>query len=574
MKLKGREGMDFIRANIVDVVAQTIRYGEVCVSHGQIKTIHQMGEERADQPYLMPGFVDAHVHIESSMLMPDEFAIAALEKGTLASVSDPHEITNVLGLEGIRFMQRRAALTPFNIMFGAPSCVPATPFETAGAELTAGDIQGLLASGDCGYLSEVMNFPGVLNKAPDVMTKLKVAQGLGVRIDGHAPGLKGDLAKQYAASGITTDHECTTLEEAEAKLAGGMSILIREGSAATDFETLHSLLSSDPDRVMLCSDDKHPDDILVGHIREHVIRGINLGHPLFNVLRAATFNPVKHYQLSLGLLQVGDNFDALLVNNLNDFYIKNAWLKGEKIVENQSCLLEHHDAEYLNKFVAESISAEQLMVAHPGCACRIIIAQEGQLFTRKSVASVPMHNGKIVADVDNDILFLAVINRYENNAPAVALIKGFGLKEGAIASSVAHDSHNIVVVGTSAEWLARAINEVIAHKGGLAAVNPTATQVLPLPVAGLMSDKPAKIVGPLYHELNDSAKEMGCTLRAPFMTLSFMSLLVIPELKLSDKGLFDGRKFEFCSLAASDEEIEQLDVGGAKNRAAVSVIAE
>ena len=549
--------MKKIRANVIDVVAKSLYYGEVSVTKGCISTIIRLGEEQSGLPYLLPGFVDAHVHIESSMLMPDEFAIAALEKGTLASVSDPHEIANVLGMDGLQFMQRRSALTPFKILFGAPSCVPATPFETSGASISAADIHGLFSSGNAGYLSEMMNFPGVLNRDTNVMEKIAEAKAVNAPVDGHAPGLKGENAQRYASAGITTDHECTTLQEALDKISAGMSILIREGSAAKDFDVLHPLLASHPDKVMLCSDDKHPDDLLENHIRELVIRALAFDYSLFDVLRSVTYNPVKHYGLPMGLLQPGDPFDALLVDDLKKFHIQSAWIDGQQVVDNEHCLLSHHPAECLNYFVAEKVSLDQLRLPHPGLPCRIIVAHDGQLLTRQSIATMPEKNGMVEADFTNDVLFIAIVNRYKAAPPVVALIKGFGLTEGAIASSVAHDSHNVLAVGTSAEWLMVAINKVITHKGALVAVSPKAVECVPLPVAGLMSDQSADIIGPAYRKLNNEAKNMGSKLNAPFMTLSFMALLVIPELKLSDKGLFDGTQFEFCSLGVCAEEINQ-----------------
>lgn len=551
--------MNRISVNIVDVVAERIFYGELTFADGRITHITETGSECSGASYLMPGFVDAHIHIESSLLTPDEFARAALEKGTLGCVSDPHEIANVLGLDGIRFMQQRAALTPFKILFGAPSCVPATPFESAGATLDATAISNLLTDGTCGYLSEVMNFPGVLNNVPDVMQKIAAARSAGVPLDGHAPGLTGALAQRYARAGISTDHECTTLAEARDKLAAGMSILIREGSAAQDFNALHPLFATHSDRIMLCSDDKHPDDLLEGHIRELVQRALALGYPLFHVLRAATLNPVRHYGLSLGLLQTGDPMDALLVNNLQEFKIQQAWLNGKPVVEDEHCLLPQQPAQMLNRFAAQPVSADQLQLEHPGVPCRVITAQDGKLLTGRRITTVPRDSANdklIAADLNHDVLFIAVVNRYQNAPPAVALIHGFGLQQGAIASSVAHDSHNIVAVGTSPQWLASAINCVIEQQGALAAVDAHGTQVLPLPIAGLMSALPAQLTGPAYRQLNQKAHQMGSPLRAPFMTLSFMALLVIPELKLSDKGLFDGNRFEFCTLAASAEEIE------------------
>jgi adenine deaminase len=552
--------MQSYRGNIVDVRARTIFCGQVQVERGKITDIVHLGEEEQGQPYLLPGLVDAHVHIESSMLTPDEFGRAALRHGVLASVSDPHEIANVLGVAGIDYMRERASLTPFTILFGAPSCVPATPFESAGAAIDAGTVRSLLESGKTGYLSEVMNFPGVLARDPEVMEKINAAKALGLPIDGHAPGLLKADAKQYADAGISTDHECTNLEEAIDKINAGMKILIREGSAAKDFESLHSLIDSHCDNVMLCSDDKHPDDLLEGHIDLLVKRALEKGHDLFNVLQTATVNPITHYQMKIGLLQIGDSFDAIQVNNLTHFKTQKVWLKGELVVNASRCLLTHKTAKVLNHFAALPLTETDLKLPHPQSPCRVIIAEDGKLFTRQEIHNMPCIDEHIAADLDNDILFLAVLNRYQHSAPAVALIKGFTLtgankQGGAIASSVAHDSHNIVAVGTSANWLSKAINAVIEEQGGLVAIDQTGELRLPLPVAGLMSDAPIEEVGPAYRALNDKAKAMGSQLSSPFMTLSFMSLLVIPALKLSDKGLFDGSRFEFCDLAVAEEDV-------------------
>lgn len=541
-----------MRANLVDVVAGRVFYGELCHAGGRIVAVEELGAQRHGAPYLLPGFVDAHVHIESSLLMPDEFALAALAHGTLAAVSDPHEIANVLGIDGIELMRRRAALTPFRFLFGAPACVPATRFETAGASLDATAVAALLQRGGAGYLAEVMNFPGVLARDPDIMAKIAAARRCGVPVDGHAPGLRGAALRDYAAAGIGTDHEATTLAEARDKLAAGMSILIREGSAARDFAALHPLLALAPERVMLCSDDKHPDDLLEGHIRELVVRALALGHPLIAVLRAASLNPVRHYRLPLGLLQLGDSFDALLVRDLEHFAVETAWLGGAVVVEQGSCLLPHHPPELLNRFRTEPVTAEQLRIADPGRPCRVILARDGQLLTGQGTAHMPRRGGQLVADTGRDLLFLAVVNRYEPAPPALAIIQGFGLRAGAIAGSVAHDSHNIVAVGTSPEWLAGAVNAVIASRGGLVAVDAAGMVALPLPVAGLMSDRPARVVGPAYRSLNHKARQMGSGLQAPFMTLSFMALLVIPELKLSVRGLFDVNRFALCDVAVDD----------------------
>lgn len=542
--------MKTLMANLVDVVSKRVYFGSLTVDRGVITELRELDSERKGEAYLVPGFVDAHVHIESSMLVPDEFARAAIAQGTLASVSDPHEIVNVLGMEGFQFMRKRAELTPFTILFGAPSCVPATPFETAGASFSLSEMRSLIVKKEAGYISEMMNFPGVLNDDPEVCAKLALAKEFGIPVDGHAPGLKGERAAKYVHAGISTDHECTTLKEAEDKIAAGMNILIREGSAARDFNELHPLLGSNPESVMLCSDDKHPDDLQVGHIRDEVIRALKLGYPLMSVLRAATYNPVKHYRIPLGLLQRGDRFDALLVKDLSGFEVEKAWIGGQLVAENSQCLIQSQPVEAVNRFAAQPLTPLQLKVPHMGMPCRVIQVSEGSLYTRKQIITMPEKDGFIASDAQQDVAFLVVLNRYRHCEPAVALVTGFGLREGAIASSVAHDSHNIVAVGMDAESLACAINRIIETKGGLSAVNKEGMEVLPLPVAGLMSDRPYEQVGPHYQAMNNKARLMGSMLHAPYMTLSFMALLVIPELKLSDQGLFDGKSFQFCTLEA------------------------
>lgn len=552
--------MQLISANIIDPVARRQFYGEVEIQAGRIRTVYNRGMVRGSKPFLVPGLVDAHVHIESSLLIPDEFARAALRHGVVGSVSDPHEIANVLGVEGIRYMRRRASMTPFRILFGAPSCVPATPFESSGAELGVEAIRELLETGEAGYLSEVMNYPGVISREPEIMAKIAVARRLGVPIDGHAPGLVGQQAVAYAGAGISTDHECTTLSEARDKLDAGMLILLREGSAARDFDALHSLIGTDTDRVMLCSDDKHPDELLEGYIDRLVVRAIRNGQDVFDVLRVAAVNPVRHYGLPLGLLQPGDSFDAVQIDNVGDFRVDKVWLAGRRVVNDGICLLPRQPVDRPNAFHAEPVHARQLSIPHPGSPCRVIVASDGRVVTRQKRCPVPERDGCIAADPDGDVLFLAVVNRYRPAPPALALVQGFGItgsdgRGGAIASSVAHDSHNVVAVGTSAEWLALAINAVIHERGGLAAVDADGKRLLPLPIAGLMSDGPAEEVALAYRRMNLKARAMGSRLSAPFMTLSFMSLLVIPELKLSDRGLFDGMRFEFCDLGVGNGEV-------------------
>ena len=536
-----------VSGNIVDIFQQTIFPGTVLIEGGRIRSITRQEGRRYDH-YLLPGFVDAHVHIESSMLVPSEFARLATVHGTVAAVSDPHEIANVLGLTGVRFMLANAAQTPFEIAFGAPSCVPATPFETAGAELSASEIRQLFEQDGISYLSEVMNVPGVLAGEPEVREKIQIARELGLPIDGHAPGLRGDQARRYAGAGIATDHECCTLSEARDKLAAGMKILIREGSAAKNYEALHPLIDSHPDQCMFCSDDKHPDDLVSGHINELVRRSVALGYDVMKVLQIACVNPVLHYDLNVGLLRIGEPADLLVVNNLREFAVQRTYCKGILVAEEGKALLPSVPVEPVNHFATSEKTVADFRLRESGSTARVIEAVDGQLMTRERHVPAPIRDGEIASDIERDILKIAVVNRYADTTPAVALIKNFGLKRGALAESVAHDSHNIVAVGTTDSELCAAVNALIRAQGGIAAVEGNSVDVLPLPVAGLMSAEDGYKVAQRYYRLDAKAKQLGSTLWAPLMTLSFMALLVIPDLKLSDKGLFSGKEFHFVPL--------------------------
>ncbi len=534
-----------LKHNLVDVHNREIYAAEVTVVDGMITDISRV--ESAEQ-FLMPGFVDSHIHIESSMLLPGEFARAAVMHGTVATVSDPHEIANVCGVEGVQMMLRNAASTPFKFCFGAPACVPATPFETAGATVDVDAVAGLLDDPEIGYLSEMMDFPGVLNGSPEVMSKIAAAKERGKPVDGHAPGLRGEEAARYVSAGITTDHECFTLAEALDKIAAGCKIAIREGSAARNFDALEPLIDSHPDSVMLCSDDKHPDELLLGHINQLAGRAVANGRDLMNVLQVACLNPVEHYSLDVGMLRVGDRADFIVVQDLVDFYVAETYIDGVKVASGGECRMPVVEPETLNQFVQTSVVAGQLSVEAASSTIRVIEAIDGQLITRCQERVCVVENGMAVADVESDLLKIVVVNRYAAAPPAVAFITGFGLNVGALASSVAHDSHNVVAVGVSDTDIAAAINAVVEQRGGLSVSAGGATDVLPLPVAGLMSTESCESVGRKYGELDQRVKESGCSLRAPYMTLSFMALLVIPSLKLSDKGLFDGDQFEFVPL--------------------------
>lgn len=535
-----------ISGNIVDVVKEEIFQGTIEVTEGNITSI--IKENTNSDQYIIPGLIDSHIHVESSMLIPSEFAKVAVVHGTVATVSDPHEIANVLGIKGVEFMIKNGNTVPFKFYFGAPSCVPATDFETSGAKLGPNEIEQLLSMKEIKYLSEMMNFPGVLYKDQEVMKKLSIAKNKNKPIDGHAPGLYGEQAKKYVTAGISTDHECFTIEEALDKIKYGMTIQIREGSAAKNFETLIPLINEYPNKIMLCSDDRHPDDLVEGHINKLIKRAIELGYDPVKVLRVCTYNPKKHYNLEVGLLQKDDPADFAIVDNLSSFNILSTYINGEKVAENGKSLIQTSPAESPNHFNLESISESDLDVVAKGTSIKVQNALEGQLITEKLIHKAKIENGKVVSDLDNDILKIAVINRYQKSIPSIGFIKNFNLKEGAIASTVAHDSHNVIAIGTNDADMVRAINLLIETKGGISAVQGSKEVLLPLPVAGIMSDKDGYSIAEQYAKLNHQVKLMGSKLHAPFMTLSFMALLVIPELKISDKGLFDGNTFQITDL--------------------------
>ncbi|HKR05729.1 MAG TPA: adenine deaminase [Bacteroidia bacterium] len=536
-----------IAGNIVDVVNRKIFAGSIHIDNGNVKTI--VPDDNKYSTFILPGFTDAHIHIESSMLTPYEFARIALTHGTVATISDPHEIANVNGLDGIDYMLENAKDAKLKFHFGAPSCVPATSFETAGAVLNTDAVEELMKRNDIWYLSEMMNYPGVLFSDDEVMKKIALAKKYHKPVDGHAPGLRGADAEKYIKAGITTDHECFTKEEALDKIKFGMKILIREGSAAKNFEALHELISEYPGLCMLCSDDKHPDDLLIGHINQLAARAVAQGHDLMNVLQCACVNPVKHYNLPVGLLQTNDPADFIIVKDLKTFSVLETYINGELVSKNYKSFLKQKTHRIINNFSTEQKSVDDFKIIATDSLIKVIEALDGQLITNELRAACKIENGFAVSDVENDILKLVVVNRYVNKKPAVAFIKNFGLKSGAIASTVAHDSHNVIAAGVSDEEICKAVNLLIENKGGLSVVNGKDKNVLALPIAGLMSDKSCEEIGMLYSSLDKKVKQLGCKLRSPYMTLSFMALLVIPNLKLSDKGLFDGKNFQFTSLS-------------------------
>ena len=535
-----------IQGRIVDIENKRIFNGEIKVDNGKIKSIKKIDQEVKN--YILPGFIDSHIHIESSMLVPSEFAKIAVVHGTVSTVSDPHEIANVLGVEGVDFMIENGKKVPFKFNFGAPSCVPATSFESAGAVIDSEGIKKMMKSPDIKYLAEMMNYPGVLFDDKEVLQKIQHAKNNNKPIDGHAPGLRGDNITKYIAAGISTDHECFTYEEALEKLQKGMKVIIREGSAAKNFEALIDLLPEYYKNMMFCSDDKHPDDLLIGHINQLCERAVSKGIDVFKVLQVACVNPVKHYNLDVGLLQKGDDADFIVVSDLKKFNVLKTFINGELVANNGKSFVKSVDFEILNNFNTEKKKVSDFAFYSTSEKIKVIEALDGELVTNQIEANALHKEGNLVSDVQNDVLKMTVVNRYKNVDPAIAFIKNFGLKEGAIASSVGHDSHNIIAVGVSDEAICKAVNLIVENKGGVCAVSNSEEKIVPLPIAGIMSDKTAVDIGKAYAELDKMAKNLGSKLSAPYMSLSFMALLVIPSLKLSDKGLFDGNSFKFTSL--------------------------
>ncbi|WP_394665886.1 adenine deaminase [uncultured Chryseobacterium sp.] len=535
-----------IKSNLIDIVARETYPAEIIIKDNRISSIQRISEKQ--DTYVLPGFIDAHVHIESSMLVPSEFAKIAVKHGTVGTISDPHEIANVLGVSGVDYMIENAQKVPFHFYFGAPSCVPATHFETAGAVIDSDDIDGLLSKKEIVYLAEMMNFPGVIYKDEEVLKKLESAKKHNKPIDGHAPGLMGEEMKSYFSAGISTDHECFGYQEALEKLEFGVKVMIREGSAAKNFDTLIPLLKDFPDQMMFCCDDKHPDNLLESHINDHVKRALDLGYDLYDVLRASSYNVVKHYNLPVGLLQIGDNADFIEIDNLTDFTILKTYINGALVSENGESFIESVEAATVNNFSCSLKSPSDFKVKSEGEKIRVIETLDGQLITKEIHAEVLNIDGFAESDPENDILKITVVNRYQDAPVTTAFIKNIGLKNGAIASCVAHDCHNIVVVGTNDDDICKAVNLIIQAKGGISLAHDEEEMVLELPIAGIMTDLPVEKVAEAYIRLDRRAKELGSRLRAPYMSLSFMALLVIPELKLSDKGLFNGKSFEFTDV--------------------------
>ena len=538
-----------IAGKIIDVHTRRIYPGIITISGGRIESITET--EKSPDHFIMPGLADAHVHIESSMLVPSHFAVAAVRHGTVAVVTDPHEIANVLGREGVNFMLENAENVPVKIVFGAPSCVPATSSESAGARISSSDIQEMIGEGRVKFLAEMMNFPGVVYNDAEVHHKLEAARNAGIPIDGHAPGLTGEELKKYISAGISTDHECTSIEEALEKISGGMKILIREGSAAKNLDILAPLISYYPDKVMLCTDDLHPETLLRGHINKLVSRLISMDYNLFDVIRAASVNTFEHYGISAGTLKTGDPADLIIVDDPRTMNVLQTWIDGKCVFDGEKPLFSPGEIIKINKFKCTRVLPDEIRVINEGGKIHLIVARNGELTTDADIVTAG-EGDFVTSRPEEDILKIVVKERYNDKPPAVGFIRGFGIKSGAMASSVAHDSHNIIAVGTNDRDIVAAINLIVDAGGGMSVVSEEVSEILKLPVAGIMSDLPVTAMASRYERLSETARGLGCRLDAPFMTLSFMALLVIPKLKMSDRGLFDGLIFKHIPLFVPD----------------------
>ncbi len=538
--------MKKISGIIVDPVARRQFPGSLVIDQGCIVDI--MAEPEAKGPFILPGLIDSHIHIESSMLTPAAFAVKAVSHGTVAVVADPHEIANVLGIPGIDFMIDSGGQVPLKFFFGAPSCVPATAFESSGAKLTAHDVAELLRRDDIAFLAEMMNFPGVIGQDPEVVAKLQAAAKMGKKVDGHAPGLHGPDLKAYLQAGISTDHESLSLEECYEKLALGMKIQLRQGSSARNLDDLHPLITSHPGQCMLCTDDLKPADLARGHINLLIQKALSLGHDLFDILQCACVNPVRHYQLGVGLLQKGDPADFIMVDDLDDMEVSATWINGEMVSAKGHALFQASQARALNHFKAAPITAEDLVVRSRGAQMKVIEVTDGQIVTGAGRYPVPANSTIVEADPQGDVLKILVQNRYKPAPPAIAFVHGFGLKQGAMASSIAHDSHNIIAVGCNDKDLTRAVTLLHECGGGISFVDGEEERRVALPIAGLMGFGSCQEMAQQYSELEHRVKENGCQLQTPFMTMAFLALPVIPSLKITDLGLFDVERFELTDL--------------------------
>lgn len=562
---------------MLDVITDSIYPARISVEGGFFKEIVPIvindDSELDISGIILPGFIDSHIHIESTMLTPAQFAKLAVRFGTTSVVCDPHEIVNVAGTDGIDFMIENSKSVPFNFYFSIPSCVPATCFETSGAILDSETIGELLKKDEAVALGEMMNFPGVINGDGEVLAKLEKAKELGKPIDGHAPLLSGKDLDKYIAEHISTDHECSNFAEAIEKKEKGMKIMVREGSSAKNMEALfdfsdrldywknHESFGKMPNEVLekrihlpifdfIVSDDKHTTDLIKGHLNESIKKAIDLEVSPISAIEMVTVNPSTHYNLNTGAIVKGMQADYVVVDNLNDLNILKTYVAGKCVFDGENVLFDVEETEFKNTFDVSKKESEDFEIScdEPSADVNVIRCFNGELITEAESATLETKNGFVQPDLEEDILKIAVVERYGGNSIANGFITGFNLKKGAIASSVAHDSHNIVVVGTNSEDMANAVNCLIDNEGGFAIVDGDFEDSLALPIAGLMTNEDSHEVAEKLEKLHKTAADFGCKLDSPFMTMSFMALLVIPAIKISDKGLFDCINFEFIDV--------------------------
>jgi adenine deaminase len=556
---RGGEKVDLTlkNARLVNVFSGDIHLTNVAVHEG---TVIGMGDYQAKEEvdlkgkYLVPGFFDGHVHLESSMVTPAEFARAVVPSGTTTVIIDPHEIANVMGLDGIRYMLESSQGLPLDVYIMLPSCVPATHLETSGAKLTSYDLSLLLGNERVLGLAEMMNFPGVIFEDREVLDKIRIAQGK--RIDGHAPGLKGKDLCAYIGAGIKSDHECTTVAEAKEKLRLGMYIMVREGTAARNLEDLLPLINRDNSRkCFFVTDDRHPQDLLEeGHINSIIKKAVKLGLDPITAIQMATINAAEYFKLSnVGAVAPGYRADMVVLKDMKNFGIEKVFKNGKLVAQNGQILprkIKETEVTIRSSMNVNWMGLEGFDIKAEADKVRVIQVVPGQIVTRKLIVSPKVEKSKVVVDIDRDILKIAVVERHlASGNVGIGLVKGFGLKKGALASSVAHDSHNIVIVGAKDEDMMTAAIEVVRMRGGQAVVkDDEVIASLALPIAGLMSNRPLEEVSDKVKKLNRTVTELGCRLKEPFMTLSFLALPTIPELKLTDKGLVDVEKFQIVPL--------------------------
>ena len=556
----GEKPVDLLLTNarIINVFTGEVAPDAVAISDGMIVGFGPYEAQTVvdvDGRYVAPGFIDSHVHIESSMACVAEFARAVLVHGTTTVAADPHEIANVLGSAGIEYMLHSAEHQPMNLYFTLPSCVPATGMETAGARLTAEDLRPFLMEEKIVALAEMMNYPGVLMRDPDVLSKITAARQQKKPVDGHAPGLKGRELHAYIAAGVQSDHECTTAQEAREKLAAGLAIMIRQGTGAKNLQALLPLVNAKTSRRMMwCTDDRHPNDLIAdGHIDSIVREAIQSGLDPHLAIQMATLNPAAYFGLShLGAIAPGKQADLVVFSDIKKPVIQQVYCRGILTAENGKIRPEVQFPATATVTPAMHIDLQNIDFSIPAEQDRIRVIEivSDQLITRERIEATPVKNHQAVSDPSKDLIKIAVVERHKGTGNiGKGYIKGLGLKQGALASSVAHDSHNIIIVGTSDEDMRAALEAVVEMGGGLAAVsNGRLLAGLPLPIAGLMSLESVSTVRDQLERLIAITHDMGTTLQDPFMTLSFMALPVIPELKLTDMGLIDVSKFEIVPL--------------------------